>query len=197
MTSIQHPVSPADYHPPEYIESRLDNPLISPPTHRILSTSVTAASNLEQFTRQTIKSPKENLSINVGTNHGRPAIDSRQSVRIHQQQNLIRNTIGQNSSNLIVNEYAIKQPVRSSTHSMINIESDTIPKGHTNGFLPNKTKIPTTSTEFIKQQPVVKVAADTQPMDGYWKTGTLFNRQGIVAIGVRFDKTKIKFFLYS
>jgi hypothetical protein len=195
MTSVKHPVYPTDYYPPQYIESRLDNPLISPPTHRILSTAVTAASNFEQFTRQTIKSPEDNLSTNGGTNQ------SRQSVRTHQQQNLIRNTVGQNIPNLIVNEYAIKQPVRSSTHSVRNIESDTIPKVHTNGFLPNKTKIPTTSTEFIKQQqqqqPVVKVAADTQPMDGYWKTGTLFNRQGIVAIGVRFDKTKIKFFLYS
>jgi hypothetical protein len=161
---------------------------------------VTAASDLEQFTTHTTKPSKENLSINVGTNQGRPAIDSRQSVRTHQQQNLIRNTVGQNSPNLIVNEYAIKQPARSSTHSMINIESDTIPKSHTNGFSPNNTKIPTTSTEFIRQQqqqPVVKVAADTQPMDGYWKTGTLFNRQGIVAIGVRFYKTKMKFFLCS
>ncbi|CAF1520716.1 unnamed protein product [Adineta steineri] len=222
-----------DSYNPQYLDSRLDNPIIQPSAQRLLSRSVTASSNYEQLTKKpTTKSDR--LLTNINTNQGLPDDDITQKVNNNQEKSVLRDPAGRNIPKLIMNDNLNNQAFHSTTHSLSNfdnkhnesykhfepnkhieanrymesnkpfesnkpLEANKPSASYANQYLSSKVKPQPTSTEINKkqqqqqpvstevnkqQQPVTKVVEeDTKPLNGYWKTGTLFNKQGVVAIG--------------
>jgi hypothetical protein len=178
MISPSPPVYPAEYYYPEFIDSRQDDPRISPPPPSLLSTAI----NIEQPK----KKPKRNLAIDVVTNQGLPDADITAASRTNPKKNLIRDPAEKNIPRLIVDENIIKKTIRTPTYPIANpydqeyFESNQIPNEYTNGELPHIRK--------QQQHQVVRYIGDEQPIDNYWKKEVLTNDQGVVGIEVRFYK---------
>ncbi|UJR21774.1 hypothetical protein I4U23_024849 [Adineta vaga] len=181
MTSKTHSVDP---YAPRYIESRVDNPFIVPSTHKLLSRSITASSNFDQFTKQPITPIGSNVIRNRDLPD--PAIpESIQSRQYRQFQNMPRSVINENNNNTAFNQTTRPSAFSVSNQDQRTNEIDRLPNNFTNQPLPKNNQRQTTTTELLKTQPqqAPKTVDDTQPANGFWKTGTLFNSQGIVAIG--------------
>ncbi len=114
MISPSPPVYPAEYYYPEFIDSRSDDPRLSPPRPPSLSKSVTSTKSLQQLTNWT-----KNLAINVVTHHVLPAVGINESAKIDPQKSLIRDPIERNIPRLIVNQH-----IYSSTIPVANLDNN-------------------------------------------------------------------------
>jgi hypothetical protein len=190
MTSTSPPAYPSEYYYPQFLESRPDDPRLSPPAPPPLSKSVTTTTSLKKLTVRK-KKPK-NLAIDVVTDHGLPEADITELAKTDPKNSLIRDPAEKNIPKLIVNENIIKKSINSpkivikNLNDVENLESKNIPNGHTNKDLSNKTK-PIGSIKKQQHQ-IVKVVEDKQPIDEYWKKEVLIDDDGVVAIEVRFNK---------
>ncbi|CAF4402894.1 unnamed protein product, partial [Adineta steineri] len=111
-----------DSYNPQYLDSRLDNPIIQPSAQRLLSRSVTASSNYEQLTKKpTTKSDR--LLTNINTNQGLPDDDINQKVNNNQEKSVLRDPAGRNIPKLIMNDNLNNQAFHSTTHSLSNFDN--------------------------------------------------------------------------
>ncbi len=184
MTYTSPPAYPAEYYHPEFIESRTDDPRLSPPAPP-LSTAVATIVN-----RST--KPKKNLAIDVVTDHGLPDTDITELVKTDPKKSLIRDPVERNIPRLIVDENVLKQAIRTPTFPVTNlddnetIDSKKTPTKYPKENRPNQTK-PIASMKKSPHQ-IVKVVEDEPPIDEYWKKELLIDDEGVVNIEVRLEQ---------
>ncbi|CAF0807854.1 unnamed protein product [Adineta ricciae] len=175
-----------DPYTPQYIDSRVEDPVLVPSTHDLFSRSITAASNYEQFSR----TPSTTIEPHVIRNRGLPDTVITDSVQSRRDRNILRDPVGQNIPRSIThdNYNFTKQSTRTLTHPVPNqdnkpVEIDKLQTNYANTHLPRRNQLQAKTIEPLKKQRPPKPAEDVQPTSGYWKAGTLFNSKGIVAIG--------------
>jgi hypothetical protein len=134
------------------------------------------------------------MRSNVFTDHGLPDTALTESAIFEREKSFGRDAAGRYISRLIVNDSAINTPTpRTSTYPVSNRTKRTpapnkLPITSTNQQLPSRAQLQAASTEMAKprqRQQGPSANDEKESGNGYWKTGTLFNSKGIVAIGVR------------
>lgn len=175
---------------PQYINSRPDNPVLLPLTQPSFAKAVTASSNYDRFARP----PTTPIGSNVISDRGIPENGLTESVIFDREKSFNRDPAQKNIARLVVNEDALRNqstrppPPRTTTTRPKN--STNPPVNTTPPRLPSKAELraAAAAAEAAKRQPqplqVPPDTDETQPGNGYWKTGTLFNGKGIVSIGV-------------
>ena len=139
MTSNSSLTYPAEYYYPEFIDSRPDDPRISPPSRLPLTTSIdngfgssTKVPTTVEHTDETIikkkpinkKLTSTNLALNIVTDQGLPDADITQTVRTDPKKNLLRDPAEKNIPRLIVDDSVLKQAIRTPRIITTNLDDN-------------------------------------------------------------------------
>ncbi|CAF0736678.1 unnamed protein product [Rotaria sordida] len=216
MTSNSSLNYPAEYYYPDFLESRLDDPL-KPPSSRLPKTtsidngiglSTQVPINIEHKNETKIKKTpintkqsSTNLAHNVAIDQGLPDIDITQSLKIDPKKNLLRDPAARNIPRLIVDDNVIKQAVVRTpkiiptTNLDDNLEQTTKINQikHAQQSLPHNYINENLTNqiqpyEYMQQYPISYVE-NQQTIDDRWKKEVLIDNEGAVTIErIKYDK---------
>ena len=210
MTSNAPPSYPAEYYYPEFIDSRLDDPLKSPnrvlpvtasiddgkgASTKISTTTTTTTTKPTSMQKKSYnkQQPPTNIALDIVTDQGLPDTDITKAVITDPKKNLVRDPAERNIPKLIVDDSIIKQAVRTTKIVTTNLDdvndqtnNTAYPvNGYANGDLTNKTKFREIPKQQQHQQNIRFAEQEQPPIDDYWKQEVRINDEGVVTIEVK------------